>query len=235
MPKWGIETMYKKKIMLSLALAVSFLATNQQNNVKAEEVNDQNIEFKSTIPEGYYDEVLEGQKDTAEYIKNMQLENQKLTNSDVETFAVPIPDGSMGNTGDILYTPSGFSSTSLPVGGHAAIVVDRYSTIEAMGLRQDTDGVRYWTNNFKERYKDARAYTVIGATASQKQSAVNNAKYELYDPYNYSFYEKTRTDAFYCSQLVWRAWYDLGVELDYNGGTAVWPIDLTKGSKVKAI
>lgn len=231
--------MSKKKILLSLTLAASFLAIPLTITVNAEEITGQNNVELTSPPEGYYEEVLAGQRNTANYIKENKLSKKDLTltkkSEDIGVLAIPIPDGSLGNKGDILYTASGSSSVELPVGGHAAIAVDQYSTIEAMGTRGSKDGVRYWTNNFKERYSDARGYRVTNATATQKQNAVNYAIAQLYDPYNYNFYNKNIDTAFYCSQLVWKSWNQQGFDLDFDGGSAVWPIDLVMGSKVRGI
>ncbi|MED3648991.1 YiiX/YebB-like N1pC/P60 family cysteine hydrolase [Heyndrickxia sporothermodurans] len=56
------------------------------------------------------------------------------------------------------------------------------------------------------------------------------AKSFLNKPYNFAFGNKTTTDKFYCSQLVWRAWQLMGYDLDYNRGKFVWPGDLKKSS-----
>ncbi|MEZ4614728.1 MAG: hypothetical protein R2867_04320 [Caldilineaceae bacterium] len=56
--------------------------------------------------------------------------------------------------------------------------------------------------------------------------AVGYATGKAYDPsvtYNSDFLNannKTREDAFYCSQLVWRAYFEQGLDLDYNRGIA---------------
>ncbi|NJK32884.1 MAG: hypothetical protein HC927_11020 [Deltaproteobacteria bacterium] len=35
-------------------------------------------------------------------------------------------------------------------------------------------------------------------------------------PFNHAYLNKNRTDAFYCTQLIWRAYLEAGVDLDAN-------------------
>lgn len=183
-------------------------------------------------------EYLIGKKDYAElqseYSTTGKSVEPESNNDKVYPSAVARPTGSMGNAGDVLITMSGSSSSKIAwVGGHAALVVDGYNTIEAFGnAGTSKDGVRYWTNNFHNRYKDAKGYSVSGTTTSTRKKAVSYAESKLYAPYNFSFYNKTNTTAFYCSQIVWRAWKQQGIDLDYNGGKAVWPGDLDKSPKL---
>jgi len=44
----------------------------------------------------------------------------------------------------------------------------------------------------------------------------NFALSKIGSPYNVEFIDKTLTDRFYCSQLVWRSYLEAGVNLDYN-------------------
>lgn len=49
--------------------------------------------------------------------------------------------------------------------------------------------------------------TVTGTTAAQRAAAVDSLKAQYGDgvtPYNWIFTNKTRDDALYCSQLVWK-------------------------------
>ncbi|PTY80002.1 hypothetical protein B5V89_03790 [Heyndrickxia sporothermodurans] len=231
----GVEIL--KKFVLSLVVSSGLILASHVTNANAEE-NSKN-EFEGWTSSDYA-EYEQGKKDYEELI-NLEKEGKSLNKNteqsgqseEVTPFAEPKPDGSMGITGSVLITMSGGSSSgSSWVGGHAAIVVDQYSTIESFGNQKvaSKNGVRYWTNNFRQRYPDATRHDVIGATASEKKSAVGLAKSFLNKPYNFAFGNKTTTDKFYCSQLVWRAWQLMGYDLDYNRGKFVWPGDLKKSS-----
>ncbi len=86
---------------------------------------------------------------------------------------------------------------------------------------------RYWDNLSK-----IYALRVKGSTASTRSNAVNNAinivSRSPRPPYNWFFLNKFTTSSFYCSQLVWRAWYDAGVNIDrFPYDTVVSPAELT--------
>lgn len=126
---------------------------------------------------------------------------------------------SVGSYGDILVTPSNVLGKGC-ITGHAGIV-DWNSdlTIESMA----SGGVRRYTNDWKTRYTKALCATVIdgdpGLAADYASSKVGSS-------YNYNILNKWGTDKFYCSQLVWRAYVDQGIDLDKDGGNAVLPTDL---------
>ena len=43
------------------------------------------------------------------------------------------------------------------------------------------------------------------------------------------------TPKWYCSLLVWAAYYNQGIDLDYNGGTYVWSNDIVNSSQTTYI
>jgi len=49
------------------------------------------------------------------------------------------------------------------------------------------------------------------ATQAEQYAEVQRA---LRRPYNYAWWDKWRTDSFYCSQLVWRCWFNQGYDID---------------------
>lgn len=51
-------------------------------------------------------------------------------------------------------------------------------------------------------------------------------------PYNYAIWNKWDTTKFYCSSLVWRAYYNNGVDIDFDGGGAVLPDDIAADADV---
>ncbi|EHI97416.1 cell wall-associated hydrolase-like protein [Clostridium sp. DL-VIII] len=134
----------------------------------------------------------------------------------VDSEAAP---NSVGSAGDILVTPATVFGTG-PITGHAGMVdLNSDLTIESM----TSGGVRRYTNDWKTRYTKALCATVKNADPGQ---AVDYATSKIGSSYNYNFLNKWKTDKFYCSQLVWRAYIEQGIDLDKDGGNAVLPTDL---------
>lgn len=133
---------------------------------------------------------------------------------------------SIGTTGDILVTLDGTSSGSLAwAGGHAGVVSDVAGyVVESFGNKGDLNGVRHWTNNWGTRYKKVKGLRVQGALSTDYSYAASYARTQIGKPYNYNFFYISTTNSFYCSQLVWRSFYNRGFDL--NDGGAVWPVDL---------
>lgn len=112
--------------------------------------------------------------------------------------------------GDILYTPDANVKGWLYV-GHAAIVYNSEETVEAW-----SDGVKKMKNDWPAKWDNMAAMWVSGAEGSDYNSVGNYAYRQIGKPYNYVVYDYEREDQFYCSQLVWRAWYNRGWDLDDN-------------------
>ncbi|MZI81965.1 hydrolase [Clostridium butyricum] len=126
---------------------------------------------------------------------------------------------SVGSYGDILITPATIFENG-PITGHAGMVdLNSDLTIESM----TSGGVRRYANDWKTRYTKALCATVINGDPKQ---AVDYASSKIGSNYNYNFLNKWKTDKFYCSQLVWRAYIEQGIDLDKDGGNAVLPTDL---------
>ncbi|MFU8692747.1 YiiX/YebB-like N1pC/P60 family cysteine hydrolase (plasmid) [Rossellomorea sp. FS2] len=161
---------------------------------------------------------------------NSESEPKKLDYEEIEKYRKPGTDSkfdalatssSVGTEGDVLATMDSSSSKGIFNYGHAAIVRwdDNY-TIEAY----PNGGVQYKKNDWKTRYNKVRGFWVKGASLSHYDKAENYAKAQLGEPYNTGF-GKWPTDRWYCSQLVWRAWYQQGFDID-DGGSVVSPADL---------
>ncbi|MGA9174940.1 MAG: YiiX/YebB-like N1pC/P60 family cysteine hydrolase [Thermoactinomyces sp.] len=132
---------------------------------------------------------------------------------------------SVGQAGDILVTLDGTSSSSMWAGGHAGVVSDVSGyVVESFGNKGDLNGVRHWPNDWDTRYNQVKGLRVNGATSGDYAYAASYARQQIGKPYNYNFFDITTTSSFYCSQLAWRAFYNLGYDL--NDGGAVWPVDL---------
>jgi len=106
--------------------------------------------------------------------------------------------------GEVLITADAARS-SLGNLGHAAIDYDSYSNMSSF---PDT-GVKYYSNQDWAGYN---SMGVIGGS-SVGAAAVDDVNKYWGCSYNYIFTNKYRTDAFYCSQLVWRGFFDKGVDL----------------------
>lgn len=105
---------------------------------------------------------------------------------------------------------------------------DTYTVIEA---HPDNPGsvVAYRDNNWKIRYNKIKGLYVKGATTTQKTNAVKYAEAQLGDPYSLATTRWTE-DKWYCSKLVWRAWYNQGFDIEGRSyeprGTHVTPGDI---------
>ena len=86
-------------------------------------------------------------------------------------------------------------------------------------------GVRLTSRNTFWRYDEQ-----FGLWASDEwpagYSATFTAYHQLGKPYNWNIWNKWDTTKYYCSQLVWRAYYDNGVNIDSDGGSSVLPDDI---------
>ncbi|MBR8661792.1 YiiX/YebB-like N1pC/P60 family cysteine hydrolase, partial [Brevibacillus sp. NL20B1] len=131
-------------------------------------------------------------------------------------------NGKMGTVGDILITFD--NRTSGWNHGHAAIVRKNNDYIvEAW----PDDGVRVYKNNWGKRFKTAYKYYVKGADEEDYVNAQKYAYSQLGKPYKLNV-EKHFTKGFYCSQLVWKAWYEQGFDVDADGGFIVTPADIAE-------
>ncbi len=92
---------------------------------------------------------------------------------------------------------------------HAAIVTyDWASYVFSIGPTGDI-GVDWNSRAFLNEYSHASVQRVDTwpLSSSRRQTAANYALNQLGKPYNWIFVDKWRTDAFYCSQLCWAAYY----------------------------
>lgn len=127
--------------------------------------------------------------------------------------------------GDIVAV---FSPSSIT--GHAGLFDERYY--------ESLSSYAVWSANVspkngvqRERCSKYRAYDRayalwVPSEANHGAAARTFAASQVGKPYNV-FARKTDFSSFYCSKLVWAAWYTAsGVDLDADGGVWVWPIDL---------
>ncbi|WOO87510.1 YiiX/YebB-like N1pC/P60 family cysteine hydrolase [Mollicutes bacterium LVI A0039] len=151
--------------------------------------------------------------------------------------------------GDFLVNHSSPSNNSKSFIGHAAIIETKGSspgttyTMEAYGRGFQPYGgfgVKRFNYNrvWHQDYKSKQSFNYVPSKYHPNVSAANKnaAKYAREQdgmPYNYNFFNTKTTDKFYCSQLVYRAWLEQGVNLNQGGGI-VTPADLYQDSDSKA-
>ena len=112
--------------------------------------------------------------------------------------------------GTILVTPDPFLGL-IPT-GHSAIVIDKDSVIESNKV-----GVVYGKNNWFEQKKYTIALRVKGLSDAKHNAAAVQATKHLKKKYNLNYLNYKTRNSFYCSQLVWSAFYDLfNINLDTN-------------------
>ena len=123
------------------------------------------------------------------------------------------------------------------------IIGDEYEFIESNGVENvwvRTETEEWIVNNnifdFVYRLKEGIA------SYSDIQSAINFAKSQegknfapLFDLYTGTFHVKNAnpddpndylSDDWYCTELIWAAYYNQGIDIDYNGGDFIIPIDI---------
>ncbi|KNY28907.1 YiiX/YebB-like N1pC/P60 family cysteine hydrolase [Pseudobacteroides cellulosolvens] len=98
------------------------------------------------------------------------------------------------------------------------------------------DGVKNAENDWRTRYKKV---VVVRPKVDEKviADAISYGHTKIGTPFSYfsNLFNKTKTDKFYCSQYVWNCYMNSGVDLDGNGGKAVFPYDFMRSDKVSIV
>ncbi|HDR7518063.1 TPA: septation ring formation regulator EzrA [Bacillus mobilis] len=147
---------------------------------------------------------------------------------------VALAGSALGTKGDVLVSYEINSGSSSIGVGHTAIVSkDSSRTIESFAKSWSPtgkDGVQYYPNTWKGRSK-VYGLWVKGANNTKYLNAASYAQGQIGKGYNWSFFDKNRTDKFYCSQLAWRSWKNQGIDIDnVTWDTVVTPMELVKSS-----
>lgn len=145
----------------------------------------------------------------------------------------------LGTYGDILVSLN-IDSGSSGFAGHAAIVSSSaYYTIESYAKSFSpigADGVQIYSNTWGTR-SGALLVRPYNATSAQYSTAAAFASGKVGLPYNWNFFNKTTTNKYYCSQLVWQAWLSAGINTETgsipNGIIA--PADLVNSSNTYVV
>ena len=173
---------------------------------------------------------------TQEYLENGMSEPVRY---DVKNYSRSRIGGWSWRDGLICVTDQGLGTRRIN-SWHAAIVAPQrlYSVAEAPGL---VEKVRLrsgeWTSS---------TYTIwqVGVNATSVQQDWNAGQWagnQVGKPYNTSFWNAKQTNSFYCSQLVWAAYYyTAGVDLnksdnDLGSAIAIHPGEFVKNSKTTIV
>lgn len=151
------------------------------------------------------------------------------------------------NRGDIIHETSGGVAT---ITGHIAIVEGEYwdSKYQMYYIRlieSGADGVVYGLLD-DTRYDDRgiRTYIVLSATGTQKSGAVSFCSGQVGKPYNWLVLTgnappgySENTPSWYCSELVWAAYYNQGINLNgsYIPSDTYLPNELAASAKLSRI
>lgn len=132
----------------------------------------------------------------------------------------------VGKPGDILISITDDKNTDInaimmgSISTHAAIVDSDPKKV----LEVYQNNVENRANDWRTRYKKI---LVLRPKTNEEtiKGAIEYGHTKLNTHFNFDFFNKTRTDKFYCSQFVWRSYFNNGLDLDRNGGRAVFPYD----------
>jgi hypothetical protein len=138
--------------------------------------------------------------------------------------------------GKILVTADWFSNL-IPT-GHAALVIDQSSAYTSLSV-----GVTIEPNNWYDpnRHQTAFGLDVASTNSAQEARATDWCAQHLGKPYNYLFIFPQRTDAYYCSSLIWQAYINTcNVNLDTSawsllGLNIVHPMEFVDSSKTTVV
>ena len=213
--------MLKGKLKLTMAVAMSAMFLLAPISVKAES-NDLN---NFGTPAGF-DWEAEKARQKAVFEKfNREHADQIHKKSEIS-----VPNGIFPpniKKGQPLVTMDSSTCEQIPFIGHAGIVYDGSSTIEA----HPGPGVHYGDPN--DWWSKKSLYILSSRDTSNMDAAANYAKRQVGKHYNWSFWDHVTTDSFYCSQLVWRSYIDnLGIDLCPGAWSIVSPNDILCSSRL---
>lgn len=126
--------------------------------------------------------------------------------------------GKWSKRAGVICITDSYASSFLFNNGHAGIyAVNERSTIES----NMSNGVYRETRDWRSNYKGNTIIqvTVKGTSVAQDRAAARWAEKQIGKGYNKQFFNISRRDKFYCSQLVWAAFKDT-CKVDI--GTAAW-------------
>ena len=155
-------------------------------------------------------------------------EIHRLNNNPLRSYR---PNNFPTRKGLILITDDAYKDL-IPT-GHAGIIYGNHMVVESIifGVGQQTD--YYWWGFKKNIY----AVSVNRTTKEEDERAADWCYNQIGKPYNFNYQDIYRRDAFYCSQLVHAAFWDL-YRIDLNTkafGKAVHPLELMNNGQVSLV
>ncbi|WP_101774047.1 YiiX/YebB-like N1pC/P60 family cysteine hydrolase [Peptostreptococcus faecalis] len=114
--------------------------------------------------------------------------------------------------------------------GHSAIVTNHRDLTESnpgVGVHISRGENNWWKHN------SSVAVTVNGSSKSARDRAASFSEGCRGKSYNYRLYNKWETSEYYCSSLIWRAYYNLGWDLDTEvmGRNAITPYEFVNNTQ----
>lgn len=157
--------------------------------------------------------------------------DQKILYSETKNSDVNLAFYPKKFSGAILITSD---NEIIPFVGHAGMIINSHQIIESSCL----EGVHYGPNDWDISKKTC--YCSIPKSISKKKSflAANWSQNQINKKYNYNFFDWKNTDAnkFYCSQIIWTAYYKTSqTDLAPNHPLILFPIDLVSNQSTKII
>ena len=219
-------------LTLGLALSGTFVSATETSKI------DQLLELQPGLSR---EELMEGIEETAKSMGTSETEVIDLALNELEqTIAEEqgvsrLRGGSSGNRyltsadrkGDIFYTPS---STLGIQHGHVGIYYAKNRIVESI----PSTGVRNITHTSRNVENHA-VMQLVNTTQAKRNAAADWANSRVgKDAYSYNFVtnrQTAHTGAKNCSKLLWSAYIQkAGIDIDRNGGTGVYPIDIRDSS-----
>ncbi|MCT6926031.1 YiiX/YebB-like N1pC/P60 family cysteine hydrolase [Metasolibacillus sp.] len=221
---------FHKKIVSGLfgtMLGVAILGNTVNAEDNYEELFKQDQELIEYLDANTEKMIEEDKHYVEQYLKEKQIDPKGIV-----TFSTT---SNLGSIGDILVDTT-VNSGSIAFTGHAAIVAysDHRKTVESFAKSFspiDKDGVQFYNNTWKNKSK-AYLLGVKNAKATQYGTAAKYAEQQIGKPYNWVFTNKSTTNSFYCSQLVWKSWLDAGINVETGSvpNAVISPADLVNSS-----
>jgi uncharacterized protein YycO len=138
------------------------------------------------------------------------MPDKVATNASTNSIVSLTSTGTYPTRNGVILATSDFYKGLIPT-GHSGIIWDG---AHGMIIEALSNGVVKGNNDWNIKKSTCWGVTVNGTTSSQDNEASNFCRAKLGKPYNYFFNIPYRTDAYYCSQLVWQSFLPYGYNLN---------------------
>ena len=141
--------------------------------------------------------------------------------------------------GDIILTLSTHSAGWRH--GHAGIIVDEFTILECqqIGSKSSLENIYYWKN-----YTNYAVLRVKDITTEKQEEMIDYSLENLrgikYNLFSGMFGDKApdiknKNFGLYCTNLIWYAWNNFGIDLDSDGGRIVSAYDILHSDKLEIV